>query len=36
MDADIVLLANDPANRIEALSEVRYTLRKGRIIYQAK
>jgi imidazolonepropionase-like amidohydrolase len=36
MDADIVLLADDPANGIEALSEVRYTLRKGRVIYQAK
>lgn len=36
MDADIVLLAADPASDIKALSEVRYTIRKGRIIYQAK
>ena len=36
MDADIVLLAGDPANDIKALSNVRYTIRKGKIIYQAK
>jgi imidazolonepropionase-like amidohydrolase len=36
MDADIVLLAGDPTTNIEALSRVRYTLRKGRIIYQSK
>lgn len=34
MDADMVLLANDPANDIRALSNVRYTLRQGKIIYQ--
>ena len=34
MDADIVLLAADPAGDIKALSNVRYTLRKGRIIYK--
>ena len=36
MDADIVLLAGDPASDIKALSDVRYTIRKGKIIYQAK
>jgi imidazolonepropionase-like amidohydrolase len=36
MDADIVLLAGDPTTNIEALSRVRYTLRKGKIIYQLK
>jgi imidazolonepropionase-like amidohydrolase len=36
MDADIVLLAGDPTTNIEALSRVRYTLRKGKIIYQSK
>jgi imidazolonepropionase-like amidohydrolase len=36
MDADLVLLAGDPAKNIEALSTVRYTLRKGRIIYRSR
>ena len=36
MDADIVVLADDPMTNIEALSNVRYTLRKGRVIYQSK
>jgi imidazolonepropionase-like amidohydrolase len=36
MDADIVLLAGDPANDTKALSDVRYTIRKGKIIYQAR
>jgi imidazolonepropionase-like amidohydrolase len=36
MEADIVLLAGDPTTNIEALSRVRYTLRKGKIIYQSK
>src|SRR6185295_3055642 len=36
MDADIVLLAGDPMANIEALSNVKYTLRKGQIIYQSK
>ncbi|HYJ45617.1 MAG TPA: amidohydrolase family protein [Pyrinomonadaceae bacterium] len=35
MDADIVLLASDPATDIKAFSKVRYTLRGGKIIYQA-
>ncbi|HJU55031.1 MAG TPA: amidohydrolase family protein [Pyrinomonadaceae bacterium] len=34
MDADLVLLAADPASDIKALSNVRYTLRKGKVIYQ--
>jgi len=29
-------LDGDPAGDIEALSRVRYTLRKGKIIYQSK
>ncbi|HEY7915211.1 MAG TPA: amidohydrolase family protein [Blastocatellia bacterium] len=36
MDADIVLLAGDPANDTKSLSDVRYTIRKGKIIYQAR
>jgi len=36
MDADMVLLAADPAGDVKAFSNVRYTLRKGRIIYQSK
>jgi imidazolonepropionase-like amidohydrolase len=34
MDADVVLIAGDPEVDIKALSNVKYTLRKGRIIYQ--
>ena len=34
MDADIVILAGDPEVNIKALSNVKYTLRKGRVIYQ--
>lgn len=33
MDADIVLLAGDPATDIQALDKVAYTLRRGKIIY---
>jgi imidazolonepropionase-like amidohydrolase len=33
MDADIVLLAGDPAADIHALDKVAYTLLKGRVIY---
>jgi imidazolonepropionase-like amidohydrolase len=36
MDADIVLLADDPAEDVRAFSNVKYTLRQGRIIYQAR
>lgn len=35
MDADLVVLAGDPAAGIEAFSEVLYTIRGGRIIYRA-
>lgn len=34
MDADIVIIAGDPEADIKALSNVKYTLRKGRIIYR--
>jgi imidazolonepropionase-like amidohydrolase len=33
MDADIVIIAGDPEIDIKALANVKYTLRKGRIIY---
>jgi imidazolonepropionase-like amidohydrolase len=33
LDADIVLLAGDPAADIQALDKVAYTIRRGRIIY---
>ncbi len=33
MDADVVLLSADPAADVKAFSGVRYTLRKGKIIY---
>jgi imidazolonepropionase-like amidohydrolase len=36
MDADIVLLGSDPAIDIKAFSNVRYTLRSGKIIYRYK
>jgi imidazolonepropionase-like amidohydrolase len=36
MDADIVVLTGDPMTNIEALSSIKYTLRKGRVIYQSK
>jgi imidazolonepropionase-like amidohydrolase len=34
MDADIVVLEGDPMTDIRALTRVRYTLRKGRVIYR--
>jgi imidazolonepropionase-like amidohydrolase len=34
MDADIVILGSDPAIDIHAFSNVRYTLRAGKMIYQ--
>jgi len=34
MDADIVIIGGDPETDIRMLSNVRYTLRKGQIIYQ--
>lgn len=36
LDADIVLLSGDPAVDVESLSRVRYTLRKGRVIYESR
>ncbi len=36
MDADIVVLAADPAVDVKALANVRYTLRQGKIIYELK
>jgi imidazolonepropionase-like amidohydrolase len=36
MNADIVLLAGDPTANIEALSNVKYTLRNGKIIYESQ
>lgn len=35
MDADLVLVAGDPTSDIRALANVRYTLRQGRLIYDA-
>jgi imidazolonepropionase-like amidohydrolase len=35
MDADIVVLAADPADDIQALAKVRYTIRRGAVIYSA-
>jgi len=34
MDADMVLIAGDPEADIRSLSNVKFTLRKGRVIYQ--
>jgi imidazolonepropionase-like amidohydrolase len=34
MDADVVIIAGDPEVDIKALSNVKFTLRKGRIIYR--
>jgi imidazolonepropionase-like amidohydrolase len=36
MDADIVALAADPAVDVKALANVKFTLRKGQIIYELK
>jgi imidazolonepropionase-like amidohydrolase len=36
MNADIVLLAGDPTANIEALSNIKYTLRNGKIIYESQ
>ncbi len=35
MDADAIVLAGDPAVDVLAFSKVRYTLRKGKVIYKA-
>lgn len=34
MDADLVLLSEDPASDIEAFSKVAYTFRKGTLIFR--
>jgi imidazolonepropionase-like amidohydrolase len=34
-DADLVIVAGNPEKDVDALSNVRYTLRRGRIIYRA-
>ena len=34
-DADLVVLGSDPAHGVRNLSDVRYTIRAGRVIYQA-
>ena len=36
MDADIVILNGDPAVDIKAFSNIRFTLRKGKILYERK
>jgi len=36
MDADLVVLSDDPARDATAFSKVRYAIRAGKIIYQAK
>lgn len=36
MDADLTVLAADPANHIEALADVVYTIRGGRVIFQSR
>ncbi len=35
LDADLVVLGSDPAHGARALADVRYTIRAGRVIYQA-
>jgi len=35
MDADLTVIAADPAEKIEALAEVVYTIRAGRVIFGA-
>jgi imidazolonepropionase-like amidohydrolase len=36
MDADLVLLGDDPANDVKAFSNVRFTFRQGKVIYDSK
>lgn len=36
LDADLVVFGSDPSQRIRALTDVRYTLRAGKIIYRAE
>lgn len=35
LDADLVVLASDPARKPTALADVKYTIRAGKVIYQA-
>jgi imidazolonepropionase-like amidohydrolase len=35
-EADLTILEEDPANKVSAFSNVRYTIRSGKIIYQSK
>ena len=36
LDADLVILSADPAQAISAFSQVRYTIRRGEVIYAEK
>ena len=36
MDADLVLFGGDPEVSLEALADVRLTLRAGRVVYRAR
>lgn len=36
MDADLTVLAGDPASNIEAFANVAYTIRDGRVIFQSQ
>ena len=36
MDADLVVLSADPAQEVTAFSKVRYTIRKGKVLYQER
>jgi imidazolonepropionase-like amidohydrolase len=36
MDADLVVLSADPGQSTTAFSQVRYTIRDGRVIYSKK
>lgn len=36
MDADLVVLGGDPAQEVTAFSKVRYTIRRGRVIFSEK
>jgi imidazolonepropionase-like amidohydrolase len=35
LDADLVVLRHDPSQKLQALTEVRYTLRAGKFVYRA-
>jgi imidazolonepropionase-like amidohydrolase len=36
MDADLVVLGADPAKDVTAFSNVRYTIRSGKVIFSKK